>query len=185
MGSCPSDYAHACSDAACCFDDGLCRADGTCGCPSGHPSACQRSDGEVMCCLSGAPCDPVGCGCPPGRVFCFEKCCESGQACDDGKCVAAASVCPDGIIASTGVCYPTGSTCSCAGESSVCLSRAQFQADGIPLPSSCAPEGTVDCLAQVGDAQRLVLPCCPGLVCKVGAACGQLTGYGNGACQRP
>jgi hypothetical protein len=75
--------------------------------------------------------------------------------------------CGDGLQISTLNCTPIGS----GGVADRCVSREEFESTtGLPLPAQCAPQGTSGCL----DTQRgvLVQPCCPGLTCAVGSACG-------------
>ena len=76
-------------------------------------------------------------------------------------------VCGTGLHASTLACTPLGSS----GVPDTCVTDAEYRSIfGTALPSSCAPSGTTGCL----DTQKgaLVKPCCPGLTCKVGTACG-------------
>ena len=87
------------------------------------------------------------------------------------------TTCPDGLHASTLSCTPLGS----GGVGDTCVTNAEYQAIfGTNAPASCAPAGTQHCL----DTQKgaLVAPCCPGLSCNVGTACGGGSTVG-GVCQ--
>ena len=61
---------------------------------------------------------------------------------------------------------------SCTGGvPDTCVTDAEYRSIfGTDLPATCAPQGTTGCM----DTQKgaLVKPCCPGLTCKVGTACG-------------
>lgn len=85
------------------------------------------------------------------------------------------------LLVSTLDCDPLGS----GGQSSYCLSAAEYTgATGMPLPAACYPAGTTGCEGESGStAGTLVKPCCPGLTCKVGSACGDPTGAVGGSCQ--
>jgi len=77
------------------------------------------------------------------------------------------STCGSGLHASTLACTPLGSS----GVPDTCVTDAEYRSIfGTSLPSSCAASGTTACM----DTQKgaLVRPCCPGLTCKVGSACG-------------
>ena len=87
------------------------------------------------------------------------------------------TTCPDGLHASTLTCTPIGS----GGVGDTCVSNAEYQSIfGTNAPASCAPAGATGCL----DPQKgaLVMPCCPGLSCNVGSACGGGSVFG-GVCQ--
>jgi hypothetical protein len=94
---------------------------------------------------------------------------------------SGSETCPGGLLVSTLDCDPLGS----GGEASYCLSATEFMtATGMPLPSACYPAGTTGCEGESGStAGTLVKPCCPGLTCKVGSACGDPTGAVGGSCQ--
>jgi hypothetical protein len=84
--------------------------------------------------------------------------------------------CAGGLLASTLECDPLGN----GGDPSTCITAAEYmQATGQPLPSACAPAGTSGCENSSG---TLVMPCCPGLTCEVGAACGDATNAVGGTC---
>ncbi len=77
------------------------------------------------------------------------------------------SVCGSGLHCSTLSCTPLGS----GGSADTCVSDAEYQSVfGTDAPETCAPSGATGCM----DTQKgaLVKPCCPGLTCKVGSACG-------------
>ncbi|MEO8846549.1 MAG: hypothetical protein ABI591_10725 [Kofleriaceae bacterium] len=87
------------------------------------------------------------------------------------------TTCPDGLHASTLSCTPLGA----GGVGDTCVTNAEYQSIfGTNAPTSCAPVGTQHCL----DTQKgaLVAPCCPGLSCNVGSACGGGSVVG-GVCQ--
>ena len=94
---------------------------------------------------------------------------------------SGSQTCPGGLLVSTLDCDGLGN----GGTSSYCLSSAEFMtATGMPLPSACYPAGTTGCESESGQsAGALVKPCCPGLTCKVGSACGDPTGAVGGSCQ--
>ncbi len=76
-------------------------------------------------------------------------------------------VCGSGLHASTLACTPLGT----GGVPDTCVTDAEYRSIfGTDLPATCAPQGTTGCM----DTQKgaLVKPCCPGLTCKVGTACG-------------
>ena len=76
-------------------------------------------------------------------------------------------VCGSDLHASTLACTPLGTS----GVADTCVSDADYRAIfGTSLPAACAPAGTTGCM----DTQKgaLVKPCCPGMACKVGTACG-------------
>ena len=86
--------------------------------------------------------------------------------------------CPDGELnASTLECDPIGA----GGASSTCITAAEYSqaTGGLPLPTACAPAGTTGCENSTG---TLVMPCCPGLTCEVGAACGDANSAPGGTC---
>ena len=86
-------------------------------------------------------------------------------------------VCGDDLHVSTLNCTPIGS----GGVPDTCISDAEYRGIfGVGRPASCAPQGTTGCM----DTQKgaLVKPCCPGLTCKVGTACGGGTVLG-GTCR--
>jgi hypothetical protein len=86
-------------------------------------------------------------------------------------------VCGDDLRASTLNCTPIGS----GGVADTCISDAEYRGIfGVGRPASCAPAGTQGCM----DTQKgaLVKPCCPGLSCNVGSACGGGSVLG-GVCQ--
>jgi len=84
--------------------------------------------------------------------------------------------CPGGLLASTLECDPLGA----GGTGSTCISASDYmQATGMPLPGSCTPAGVSGCENSTG---TLVHPCCPGLTCEVGAACGDASNAPGGTC---
>jgi len=86
------------------------------------------------------------------------------------------NTCPGGLLASTLECDPIGR----GGNSSECISAASYmQATGMPLPAECTPAGVSGCENSTG---TLVHPCCPGLTCEVGAACGDASNATGGTC---
>jgi hypothetical protein len=85
-------------------------------------------------------------------------------------------ICGSGLHCSTLSCTPLGS----GGSPDTCVSEEEYRAVfGTDLPDSCAPSGATGCMDTMKGA--LVKPCCPGLTCKVGSACGGGTAVG-GAC---
>ncbi len=81
------------------------------------------------------------------------------------------------LAASSASCTPLGTS----GVTSTCISPADYTAQtGLQLPPTCAAEGTTGCL---NDRGTLVKPCCPGLTCRAGNACGGGTTAG-GVCAR-
>lgn len=82
----------------------------------------------------------------------------------------------DGLLASTLECDPIGR----GGVGSACITSAEYmQATGMPLPATCTPAGGTGCENSSG---TLVKPCCPGLTCEVGAACGDASNATGGTC---
>jgi hypothetical protein len=76
-------------------------------------------------------------------------------------------VCGTDLHASTLTCTPLGMS----GVADTCVTDAEYRAIfGTGLPASCATQNTTGCLD--GQKGALVAPCCPGLTCRVGSACG-------------
>jgi hypothetical protein len=83
----------------------------------------------------------------------------------------------DGLLASTLECDPLGR----GGVASTCITSAEYmQATGMPLPAACTASGGTGCENSSG---TLVKPCCPGLTCEVGAACGDAGNATGGTCR--
>lgn len=86
-------------------------------------------------------------------------------------------ICGTGLHASTLTCTPIGS----GGAGDTCVTDDEYRSIfGTDAPTTCAPAGTQGCL----DPQKgaLVNPCCPGLTCNLGSACGGGSVFG-GVCQ--
>lgn len=82
----------------------------------------------------------------------------------------------DGLLASTLECDPIGRS----GVGSTCITSAEYmQSTGMPLPGECTTAGGTGCENSAG---TLVHPCCEGLTCEVGAACGDATNMAGGTC---
>jgi hypothetical protein len=175
------DFPTACG-SWCCAKGATCSGS-ACGCPDSHPVACDSE-----CCLPGASCvssgeaDVLACACPSGRAPCGDDtCCPLGQVCGAGRCVpapAGGGDCPGGLFASTAVCLPgaPGGSCDCLGDArGRCITAAEFQRIGAPVPTACVGSGQVGPTGSCTTSGRLANPCCPGLTCR-NTLCG-----GNGA----
>ena len=93
---------------------------------------------------------------------------------------SGSDTCPGGLLVSTLACSPLGN----GGASPYCLTAAEYTgATGNPLPAACFPSGTTGCQSESGPtAGVLVKPCCPGLTCRIGSACGDATATVGGTC---
>ena len=89
--------------------------------------------------------------------------------------------CANGWMGSLRACTPLGGggTCQCNTQpTNTCVDRTAFQSGtGLTLPASC--NSGSGCASTSG---TLVHPCCPGLTCQVGSACGG-SSSGTGNCQ--
>jgi hypothetical protein len=154
-------------------------------CPeqSWDPSACTlRHPNDVGCavCLSTSMCI----SCPAGSCCHGDPCagggCAPSSVCGGVAGTGGGGTCPGGLLVSTLECDPVGNS----GTDNYCLSSAEYmRVAGKPLPATCAAQGTTGCLATSGaQSGALVRPCCPGLTCRVGSACGDKTSAVGGTC---
>jgi hypothetical protein len=178
--ACDADFPVECGES-CCGSGFGCR-DGDCVCPREQPVQCG-----TYCCLPDAPCQNGDCGCPAGTALCGEYCCPPGQVCRNGQCAEPAG--GGGCLqVSLRSCFGSdvSGVCDCSPQpTDTCITGAEFTAaTGLPLPSTCNSDPNVPCADTAG---RLARPCCPGLSCVIGRACGAdrvLTG-GQGQCKVP
>jgi VCBS repeat protein len=173
-------FSTPCGDLCCA--DGVACLDGACACPEAYSTACV-TPGE--CCLGGAPCIDATCGCPGDEAACGDRCCDTGEICEQGACgkpsvggadagvAGCPSPCGDGT-AGCGYCLAGQIQCNglcCSGKSSCadgnpCYVDPTCTHAGCPagvggLPTACGGDYTTMCPEGSGICCHKCLVCDP------------------------